>query len=156
MGFETPEDAERWAENMEFRADQRREERMSDTPRTDAFLNEALNDGRFRPSPDDWQRFARQLERELAEAQMRADLNSAAGSFMAAMGEQSHGPNSEAKDAARYRWLRDHGADTIIMKNQVSFDSGGSLIHVKQIGWTELDKAIDAAMPCNATSNGLE
>lgn len=28
MGFETQEEAERWAENMEFRAEQRREERM--------------------------------------------------------------------------------------------------------------------------------
>lgn len=28
MGFETQEAAERWAENMEFRADQRREELM--------------------------------------------------------------------------------------------------------------------------------
>lgn len=28
MGFETQEQAERWAENMEFRADQRREELM--------------------------------------------------------------------------------------------------------------------------------
>jgi hypothetical protein len=31
MGFETQEEAESWAENMEFRADQRKEERLLDS-----------------------------------------------------------------------------------------------------------------------------
>lgn len=34
MGFETQEEAERWAENMEFLADQRKEERLLSDPPT--------------------------------------------------------------------------------------------------------------------------
>lgn len=37
MGFETQEEAERWAENMEFMAGQRKEERMLN-PRLSAWL----------------------------------------------------------------------------------------------------------------------
>lgn len=62
----------------------------------------------------------------------------------------------EAKDAARYRWLRDIGADTIIMKKEVCLPSGTQMIHVKLIGWTELDKAIDAALASDAASHAEE
>lgn len=37
MGFESQEEAERWAENMEFRADQLKEERMLETPKVRAW-----------------------------------------------------------------------------------------------------------------------
>lgn len=47
MGFETQEEAEAWAENMEFRADQKKEERMdNDLAAIYANVrNKALNDG---------------------------------------------------------------------------------------------------------------
>ena len=38
MGFETQEEAERWAENMEFLADQRKEEAMLRDPQESAWL----------------------------------------------------------------------------------------------------------------------
>lgn len=38
---------------------------MSDTPRTDEFMRPGLRDMSLRPTPGDWERFARQLEREL-------------------------------------------------------------------------------------------
>jgi hypothetical protein len=37
MGFETQEEAERWAEEMEFRAEQRKEEEMFLTPKERAW-----------------------------------------------------------------------------------------------------------------------
>lgn len=62
---------------------------MSDTPRTDAFLENALSAIHETETIED---FTRQLERELAAERERADRNQADA-------------DREHEDAERYRWI---------------------------------------------------
>ena len=110
---------------------------MSDTPRTDALCAEF---GAPKNSGGQWPDFARQLERELAAERKRAEaFKEAMHSYeQAARVERdtSHRAElgaSDAKDAARYRWLRDPSFNSSCVMDEGFYGEA-------------LDAAIDAAI----------
>lgn len=90
---------------------------MSDTPRTDAAIDESVRGWSYQPLFDE----SRKIERELSD--LRAKLAAA------------------EKDAERYRWLRDRPSNNRVP--HVTQWAATDLPHYRDVG---MDTAIDAAI----------
>lgn len=102
---------------------------MSDTPRTDAYCKQILEDGLgLEYAATELQHFAEKLERDLVDA--RAELAEAKAKITMLKGEAQYGVdlfqraiNAERelayaqKDAERYKWLRVRILDAITIND---------------------------------------
>jgi len=110
---------------------------MSDTPRTDAEPTYKTGIAQTRTVNID---FARQLERELAEAQAEVvRLKGEAESWEKVFDRTCEHLADAKTNAERYRWLRDEAEwYSCHITNTVQFKTGANFL--------SLDAAIDAAM----------